>query len=65
MRALFWVLLPLIEGIYLGGLLKGIWTVHLVAGGDEDDNIWTVSSDTYVPLANDSDHGDTCEHLFH
>ena len=39
-------------------------TVYLDAGGDENDDIRTVSSDTYVPPAN-SDNDDTCERLFH
>ena len=31
-----------------------------------DDDHWTISSDTYVPLADsDSDNDDECEHLFH
>lgn len=67
MRALFRVLLPLIDIIYMGRLLKEFWTVHLAAVGDEDDDddIRTISSDTYAPPANKSNNDDTCERMFH
>ena len=65
MLALFRVLLPLIERVYMGRLFNGFWTLHLAAGGDEDDDLQTVSSDNYVPLADDSDNNDTTERLFH
>ena len=64
MHDLFPVLLPLIEGIYLGRLLNGFQTVHLAVGGEEDDDIRTVSSDNYFPLA-DSDNDETCDRQFH
>ena len=52
MRALFLVLLLLIARVYRGRLVNGFRTLHLAAGGDEDDDIRTVSYDTYVPFAN-------------
>ena len=38
--------------------------MHLATHGEEDDDIRTVSSYTYFPLAN-SDNNDTCEPQFH
>ena len=65
MRALFLVLLPLIGVFYLGWMLRGFWTVYLAVGGEEDDDIRTVSSGTCVHLADEFDNDDTTECLFH
>ena len=63
------MLLPLIEGVHQDWVLSGFWALQLVAAGEEgkDDDLRTVSSDEYVPLAgdSDSDNADTTERLFH
>ena len=50
-------------------MLSGFRTLRLIAAGEagEDDDLRTIFSDDYVPLANDSDSGNngTIERLFH
>ena len=73
MRALFRTLLPLIEGFYMGQVLNGYQTVHMATAFEVelealrgDDDLWMVSSNTYVSLAEaNSDNNDNCERWFH
>ena len=39
--------------------------MHLATGRDDDNDLQTISSGNYVPLADDSENDDTTERLFH